>query len=628
MTMFHNRLTGSLPREFENLTGIPDLWLDNNQFSGHLPAYVCMGGRLKTFMVSVNTFDGPIPRSLKTCTSLVRIAVHKNQLTGDISEHFGVYPHLKTVSLAYNRFSGQITPNWVASPQLEEMYFQGNMITGVLPPALSKLSNLGVLRLDLNNISGEIPAEFGNLKSLYKLNLSFNQLSGSLPAQLGKLSNLGYLDVSRNNLSGPIPDELGDCIRLESLKINNNNIHGNLPGTIGNLKGLQIILDASNNKLDGLLPQQLGTLQMLEILNLSHNQFRGSLPSSIASMLSLTVLDVSYNNLEGPLPAGHLLQNASISWFIHNKVIASGHHKPKLLSLLLPIVLVVNFDGRLAFEDIIRATENFNDKHIVGIGGSGKVYKARLQDGNVVIVEKLHPVEEESNVKLYGFCFHPNYNFLVYDYIQRGSLYMTLKNEELAKELDWSKRVTLVKDVAQALSYLHHDCSPPIIHRDITSNNILLDTAFKAYVSDFGTARILKPDSSNWSALAGTYGYIAPELSFTCVVTEKCDVYSFGVVVLEVVMGKHPMELLQTLLSSEQQHTLVKEILDERPTAPTTAEEESIEILIKVAISCLEASPHARPTMMEAYQTLIQQHSSSSCPIRFNEVTLEQLRNT
>lgn len=87
---------------------------------------------------------------------------------------------------------------------------------------------------------------------------------------------------------------------------------------------------------------------------------------------------------------------------------------------------------------------------------------------------------------------------------------MTLKNEELAKELDWSKRVTLVKDVAQALSYLHHDCSPPIIHRDITSNNILLDTAFKAYVSDFGTARILKPDSSNWSALAGTYGYIAP----------------------------------------------------------------------------------------------------------------------
>jgi serine/threonine protein kinase len=85
-----------------------------------------------------------------------------------------------------------------------------------------------------------------------------------------------------------------------------------------------------------------------------------------------------------------------------------------------------------------------------------------------------------------------------------------LENEELAKELDWQKRIALATDVAQAISFLHHECNPPIIHRDITSNNILLDTTFKAFVSDFGTTRILNPDSSNWSALAGTYGYIAP----------------------------------------------------------------------------------------------------------------------
>lgn len=87
---------------------------------------------------------------------------------------------------------------------------------------------------------------------------------------------------------------------------------------------------------------------------------------------------------------------------------------------------------------------------------------------------------------------------------------MTLVDEKTAKELNWQMRSNLIKDVAQAISYLHHDCNPPIIHRDITSNNILLDRSFKAYVSDFGTARILKPDSSNWSALAGTFGYIAP----------------------------------------------------------------------------------------------------------------------
>ena len=191
---------------------------------------------------------------------------------------------------------------------------------------------------------------------------------------------------------------------------------------------------------------------------------------------------------------------------------------------------VWNFDGRLAFDDIVRATDDFNDKYIVGRGGYGKVYKAQLQDGQIVAVKKLHQSEEQFNddrrfhnemeilsqirqrsiVKMYGFCSHSAYKFLVYDYIQHGSLHMTLENDEVAKELDWQKRIALANDVAQAISYLHHECSPPIIHRDITSNNILLDTTFKAFVSDFGTARILKPDSSNWTELAGTYGYIAP----------------------------------------------------------------------------------------------------------------------
>ncbi|KAM3399334.1 hypothetical protein ACQJBY_004617 [Aegilops geniculata] len=434
---------------------------------------------------------------------------------------------------------------------------------------------------------------------------------------------------------------------------------------------------------------------MLEFLNLSHNQFSGTIPSSFASMVSLSTLDVSYNDLEGPVPTVRQLQNASANWFLPNKglcgnlsglqlcdstPVAAGHHKRKMLGLLLPIVLVVgfgifsatvviimlsrnktkpqevvtaegrdlfsvwNFDGKLAFDDIVRATEDFDDKYIIGTGGYGNVYKAQLQDGQLVAVKKLHQTEEElddvrrfrsemeillqirqrSIVKMYGFCSHSAYKFLVYDYIQQGSLHQMLENEETARELDWQKRIVVVNDVAQAISYLHHECSPPIIHRDITSNNILLDATFKAFVSDFGTARILKPDSSNWSALAGTYGYIAPELSYTSVVTEKCDVYSFGVVVLELVMGKHPKNLLDDSLSSEEQAILVKDILDQRPTTPTTTEENSLALLIKLAFSCLESSPQARPTMRGAYQTLIQQPSSSSCPMPSSALTLQQ----
>ncbi|XP_062201298.1 MDIS1-interacting receptor like kinase 2-like [Phragmites australis] len=676
-----NQLSGPLPHEFGNLTSIVVLQLTNNSLSGPLPANICMGGKLKVFLVSLNMFDGSIPRSLKECTTLVRLSLYGNKLTGDISNHFGVYPQLVTIRLESNRLSGEISPNWGACPQLEVLHLSENSISGKIPSALSKLSNLVELKLDSNNLSGEIPHEIGNLTNLYSLNLSLNQLSGSIPPQLGKLRNLGYLDISGNTLSGSIPDQLGDCIKLQSLRINNNNFNGNLPGAIGNLASLQIMLDVSNNKLNGVLPQQLGMLEMLEVLNLSHNQFSGSIPPSFASMLSLSTLDVSYNNLEGPIPEGHQFQNASASWFLHNKGLCgnlsglppcystqvSGRHKRRLLALLLPIVLVVgftilsttviimirahnkrkpqesvtsngrdmfsvwSFDGRLAFEDIVRATENFDDNYITGTGGYGKVYKAQLQDGQIVAVKKLHPTEEEMNderrfshemeillqirqrsiVKFYGFCSHPEYKFLVYDYIERGSLHITMENEELAKELNWEKRSTMVKDVAQAIAYLHHECNPPIIHRDLTSNNILLDRTFKAYVSDFGTARILKPDSSNWSALAGTYGYIAPELSYTSIVTEKCDVYSFGVVVLEVVMGKHPRDLLHHLTSSREHSMELEEILDQRPAAPTTTEAKDIALLMKVAFSCLQASPLARPTMQEAYQALI--HHQSSC---------------
>jgi serine/threonine protein kinase len=119
-------------------------------------------------------------------------------------------------------------------------------------------------------------------------------------------------------------------------------------------------------------------------------------------------------------------------------------------------------------------------------------------------------IRHRNIVKLYGFCSHRKHSFLVYEFLERGSLRTILDNEEQAMEMDWMKRINLVRGVANALSYLHHNCSPPIVHRDISSNNILLDSEYEAHVSDFGTARLLLPDSSNWTSLAGTAGYTAP----------------------------------------------------------------------------------------------------------------------
>ncbi|CDP14161.1 unnamed protein product [Coffea canephora] len=209
----------------------------------------------------------------------------------------------------------------------------------------------------------------------------------------------------------------------------------------------------------------------------------------------------------------------------------------------------------MAYEDIIKATNDFDVGYCIGTGGYGSVYRARLPSGKLVALKKLYPLR---------FCLHKRCMFLIYEYMDRGSLFCILRDETEAVELDWIKRVNLIKGIASALSYLHYDCDPPIIHRDVSSNNILLNSQLEATLSDFGTVRILELDSSNQTVIAGTFGYMAPELAYTMVVTEKSDVYSFGVVVLETLFGKHPQDFLSSFSSQPNEPTMLKDLLDAR----------------------------------------------------------------
>ncbi|XP_031503868.1 probable leucine-rich repeat receptor-like protein kinase At1g35710 [Nymphaea colorata] len=202
-------------------------------------------------------------------------------------------------------------------------------------------------------------------------------------------------------------------------------------------------------------------------------------------------------------------------------------------------------------------------------------------------IKALTEVRHRNIVKLYGFCKHPQCSFLVYEYIERGSLASILSSNEAAKRLDWAKRVNIIAGVADALSCMHHDHSVPVIHRDISSKNILLYSDFNACISDFGTTRLLNPDSSNWTGVAGTHGYIAPELAYTMRVTKKCDVYIFGVVALEILMGRHPGELLSSLviLPSEELDVKLWDMLDQRIAAPGDQQEaEMVAAVAKLAV--------------------------------------------
>lgn len=183
------------------------------------------------------------------------------------------------------------------------------------------------------------------------------------------------------------------------------------------------------------------------------------------------------------------------------------------------------------FHDLLEATGNFSENAVIGRGACGTVYKAIMSDGELIAVKKLNSHGEGSSVynsfhaeistlgkirhrnivKLYGFCYHQDSNLLLYEYMANGSLGELLHGNRKACSLDWNTRYKIAFGAAEGLCYLHHDCKPQIIHRDIKSNNILLDETLEAHVGDFGLAKLIDlPHSRSMSAVAGSYGYIAP----------------------------------------------------------------------------------------------------------------------
>ncbi|XP_022967839.1 MDIS1-interacting receptor like kinase 2-like isoform X1 [Cucurbita maxima] len=300
-----------------------------------------------------------------------------------------------------------------------------------------------------------------------------------------------------------------------------------------------------------------------------------------------------------------------------------------------------------AYDDIIEATEDFDIKYCIGTGGYGSVYRARLPNGKVVALKKLHTREAQETtlfksfqnevdmlkeirhkniIKLHGYCLHRRCMFLIYECMERGSLFWVLSNDKEAVELDWKTRLNILQRVSHALSYIHHDCITPIIHRDVTTCNILLDSNLEAFLSDFGISRLLDHELSYHTTVGGTCGYIAPELAYSVVISEKCDVYSFGVVALEVIMGKHPGELLTYLWSKYTPCIFIKDLLDSRLKSPLLqiGLTQSILLTLTLAFACLHPNPKARPTM---------QHLTREFNLRrlyqdelvFNEITIDQL---
>ncbi|KAF8407206.1 hypothetical protein HHK36_006333 [Tetracentron sinense] len=275
------------------------------------------------------------------------------------------------------------------------------------------------------------------------------------------------------------------------------------------------------------------------------------------------------------------------------------------------------------------ATNNFRESNILGEGGFGCVYKARFDDNFIAAVKRLdnggQDVEREFEnevdllskirhpniVSLMGYCIHGDSRFLVYELMQNGSVETQLHGPSNGSALSWHVRMKIALDAARGLEYLHEHCNPPVIHRDIKSSNILLDSNFNAKLSDFGLAVTSGAQNKNNIKLSGTLGYVAPEYLLDGKLTDKSDVYAFGVVLLELLMGRKPVEkmapaqcqsIVTWAMPQLTDRSKLPNIVD--PVIRNTMDLKHLYQVAAVAVLCVQPEPSYRPLITDVLHSL------------------------
>ncbi|KAF4384271.1 hypothetical protein CsatB_015209 [Cannabis sativa] len=493
-----------------------------------------------------------------------------------------------------------------------------------------------VTRVDLGNanLTGTLVPQLGQLTNLQYLELYSNNISGKIPEELGNLTNLVSLDLYLNKLDGVIPTTLGKLSKLRFLRLNNNSLTGTIPRSLTGVESLQV-LDLSNNKLFGDIPVN-GSFTLFTPISFQNNKLN-PLPVSPPPPISPAASGSSGGSTTGPI-AGGVAAGAALLFAVPAIALAwYRRRKPQDHFFDVPAEedpeVHLGQLKRFSLRELQVATDNFSNRHILGRGGFGKVYKGRLADGTLVAVKRLKEERTQGGelqfqtevemismavhrnlLRLRGFCMTPTERLLVYPYMANGSVASCLRDRpESQSPLDWDIRKRISLGSARGLAYLHDHCEPRIIHRDVKAANILLDEEFEAVVGDFGLAKLMDyKDTHVTTAVRGTIGHIAPEYLSTGKSSEKTDVFGYGVMLLELITGQRAFDLAR--LANDDDVMLldwVKGLLKDRKLETLVDADlqgnyvdEEVEQLIQVALLCTQGTAGERPKMSEVVRML------------------------
>ncbi|KAK8692538.1 hypothetical protein V6N13_075997 [Hibiscus sabdariffa] len=606
---------------------IDGIYLAGQDLDGVLPHSLVNLSYIKTLILHYNYLHGAIPHEWGALKVEI-MTVSMNRLSGSIPGSLGNISTLKYLSLENNMLSGTIPTEFGKLVNLENLTLNANYLTGNLPPSLAKLFNLKEL-ISSNNFTGKMPNIFQSWKQLEKLEIQASGFEGPIPSSLAVLHNLVELDLSFNKLEGNISDSeslakfqyinlfesfsggkdlgLDNCLKNFPCSKDWYSVNINCGGGATTINGVDYEADEDSGGAAKFFP-------LKETWETSSTGLFWDTSVTSRDFIAQNVSILRTNN--SMLYTRARLSPLSLTYYF--RCLANGSYTVTLH--FAEIVIRDNRSyrslGRRIFDVYIQEKLELKDFNIKNEAKG--VDKVVVKQFKTVVRNKTLTVRFHWAGK--GTCATPRrgtYGPLI-SAIAVDSAIMELSTRlttsECPKEsqlLDWPTRQKICLGIAKGLAFLHEESSLKIVHRDIKTTNVLLDSDLNPKISDFGLAKFDEEENTHISTrVAGTIGYMAPEYALWGYLTYKADVYSFGIVALEIVAGKNNTKYgleedfvcLQDRALVLQQKGHVMELVD--PRLGTEFNEGEAIRMTRVALLCTNSSPTLRPTMSEVVNML------------------------
>lgn len=683
-------LQGPIPEWLgQKLNNLEVLDLSSSSISGSIPSSLGSLNKLSSLSLANNSIAGVIPASLGMLSSLSVLDLSHNLLTGQIPTTLSNLENLTSLDLSSNYLSGPIPIGFVSLSHIRYLNLSSNSLSSTIPAQLGELSNLVELDLGYNSLFSLLPEELGGLRSLRKMSVGNNELEGSLSNTLFKnLSGLEYLVVASNNFIGTLPNAVATMSNLTYLDVSSNNLTGTLPSfeIFSNVTMRALSLNFSNNLFYGNVSPEIGQFHTVD---LSGNYFEGLAPNHIVISNNCffglqdqrdpkiccdfySNIRVSLNNdticrlLKTPLLKNPIKRSKKLAYLVIGIFGGLG-----LIILVVAAILlllkschIVSFRRPVqrgnverhkfttdspslglsfTYDQVLKATRNFDDENFIKKGHSGDLYHGMLEDGLSVVVKRadLSKIKNElwmTEIDLYSRVSHPRLvplighcleneseKILVYQYMLNKDLSNSLyrikstdieTGDDEVTSLDWITRLKIAIGAAEVLCFLHHECEPPVVHRDVQASSILLDDDYEVRLGSL--SEVCSPGATNViTRLLEMPQTSARRHSGSSSATCAYDVYCFGKILLELITGKLGLssnsDNINSLHHLEQhilpfidinEKELILKIIDRSLIIDDDDLLEEIWAVSIVAKSCLNPKVSRRPSMMHVLKAL------------------------